>query len=265
MSHRLSVVDANTLRAGLQTQAIGRPLHVFDRVASTNDVAKALAEEGAPDGTAVLAEEQTGGRGRFGRRWASPLGGLWLSLVLRPRRPATEWSCLGFAASVAAATAVETVAGLSVRVKWPNDLMLEGRKLGGVLVEASGAYVVVGIGMNVNLQREALPADVRALATSLEERLGHTTDFVALTQEVLREIERFYHLVEDDPHFVMEQWVARSLTVGRPVRVVSTKESFDGVAESVDDQGALLVRTSAGLRRVVASDVSVRELERPQR
>ncbi len=263
MSHSQSALSGAAVAAGLQTKRMGQPLHWFDQLTSTNDIAQAFAEAGAPEGTAVLAGEQTGGRGRLGRRWASPPGGLWLSVVLRPSPPATEWPRFGFAASVAATSAIEAVTQIPVRLKWPNDLIVEGRKLGGVLVEATGAYVVVGIGINVNVRRDLLPPEIRPVATSLLEWVGHPVDLVELTQEVLRALERYYQLVQDDPHAVLEQWKVRSVTLGRQVRVIDSAQAFEGVAESVDDQGALIVRTDTGLRRVFASDVSVREPQVP--
>ncbi len=256
---RQSIPDAETILRGLQTRTLGRPLYVYDCVGSTNDVAKTLAEQDAPEGTVVVAREQTGGRGRLGRTWASPPGGLWLSLVLRPQLPATEWPLLGFVASVAAAAALEVVARVPVQLKWPNDLMLEGRKLGGVLVETGGTYAITGIGINANVPIDALPREVGAIATTLAECLGRPVDLVTLTHELLRELERFYTLVAQDRHAVMEWWRARSATLGRRVRVVGMGGDFDGVAESVDDSGALFVRTRAGVRRVFAGEVSLRE------
>lgn len=251
----------DAIEQGLGTQRLGRPLHVHDRVNSTNDVARGLAEAGAPEGTAVLAREQTGGRGRLGRRWASPPGGLWLSVVLRPQLPVAEWTRLGFAASVAAAAAVDAVAGVPVGLKWPNDLVVGGRKLGGVLVEAGGAYAIAGIGINANVQVELLEPEIAAAATSLSA-MGRDVDLAALVRRVLRELEYHYDLLQRGGPAVMAKWRARSITLGRAVRVIGA-DVFDGIAETVDDDGALLVRTSSGMRRVLAGEVSVREAEAP--
>ncbi len=256
---RQPVLDAAVLAQGLHTQIIGKSLHYFHRVESTNDTAKTLAEQGAAEGTVVVASEQSAGRGRLGRPWSSPPGGLWFSVILRPRRPAAEWPRLAFAASVAVASAIERLLGIPTQVKWPNDLVLDGRKLGGVLLEAAGGYVVVGIGLNANVRLSAFPPDLAAVVTSLEERLGYPVDLVGLTQEILRDLEHAYQAVLDDPDALMEQWRVRSITLGRHVRVVGSGTACEGVAESVDADGALVVRTKAGLRRIVASDVSLRE------
>lgn len=259
---RPPVLRRDEIERGLQTQRLGRPLHVHDRVKSTNDVARELAEAGAPEGTAVLAREQTGGRGRMGRRWASPPGGLWLSVVLRPQLSVAEWTRLGFAASVAAAAAVEEVAGVPVGLKWPNDLVVGGRKLGGVLVEAGGAYAIAGIGINTNVQVELLEPEIAAAATSLSA-MGRNVDLAALVRRVLLELEHHYGMLQRDGPAVMAKWRERSITLGRAVRVIGA-DVFDGIAETVDDDGALLVRTPSGVRRVFAGEVSLREVEAPR-
>lgn len=253
-------LDADLITQRLQTQRFGRPLSVYDRVGSTNDIARVLAEQGVPEGTAILAKEQTGGRGRLGRKWASPPGGLWLSVVLRPRLSLATWSLLGCATSVAAASAVETLTGVPVGLKWPNDLVVEQRKLGGVLIESGATYAIAGIGINANIAIQRLEPAVRAVATSLVELLGRHVDLVALTQEVLLELERHYDLLQQEDPVVMQRWRDRSVTLGRRVHVVGA-EVFDGVAESIDREGALLVRTTAGVRRVLAGTVSLREAE----
>lgn len=256
MTHQ-PALDAGALLEGLHTQTMGRSLHCFGRIESTNDTAKVLAEQGAPEGTVVIASEQSAGRGRLGRAWASPPGGLWLSVILRPRLPAAQWPRLAFAVSVAVARALERTLNVPAQVKWPNDLVLDGRKLGGVLLEAAGGYVVVGIGLNVNVCISTLPADLAPVATSLEEHLGRPVDLVGVTQAILRDLEDAYHVALDDPRALMEQWRVRSITLGQHVQVVGAGALFEGVAEGVDDDGALLVRTKEALRRVVASDVSL--------
>jgi len=256
-------LDAAILTPGLRTRIIGKSLHYFSRLESTNDTARGLADQGAPEGTVVVAREQSAGRGRLGRRWASPPGGLWLSVILRPRRPASEWARLALAASVGIAIALERAMGIRAQVKWPNDLVLDGRKLGGILLEAAGSYVVIGIGLNANVPLSAFPPDLASGATTLAEHLGHPVDMVRLAQAVLQELERVYQTVFDDPAAVMEQWRVRSSTLGRTVRVIGSAATYEGVAESIDVDGALTVRTATGLRRVVASDVSLSTVSEP--
>lgn len=254
-------MNERAIMKGLQTLTIGRSVHVFESVESTNDTARGLAEQGAPHGTVVIAHGQRRGRGRQGRAWASPPGGLWLSVVLRPRQPMAQWPRLAFATAVGIASAMERQLGIRVGLKWPNDFMLDGRKLGGVLLEAAPSYVIVGVGLNINIPTDAFPAHLSAVATSFEASQGHSADLVALTQETLRQLESTYATVETDAHIIMEQWRARSVTIGTPIRIVGPADAYEGIAEGIDDDGGLLLRTETGLRRLVAGDVSVRSVE----
>lgn len=251
-----------TIQAGLRASRFGRPLSVYPRVDSTNDIARELAEQGASEGTAVIAREQTGGRGRLGRPWISPPGGLWLSVVLRPTLPVAQWPLLGFAGSVGAATAVEAIAGVTPQLKWPNDLVIDDRKLGGVLIEAGPAYAIAGIGINANVGLDALSSETTSSATTLLALRGQAVDLNALAREVLLQVERAYDLLYQDVSALIQQWRGRSVILGRHVGVSGT-ETFEGIAENVDAQGALLVRTPTGLRRVVVGDVSLRAVEVP--
>jgi len=238
-------------------------VHVYERVGSTNDEAAALAGQGAQEGTTVIAAVQTGGRGRRGRVWQSPAGGLWLSVVLRPSLPLALWPLLGFAAAVGAAVAVEETTRVPARVKWPNDVVAGERKLGGVLVEARAPAAIAGIGINANVAIAALPPEVQATATSLLSLVGQPVDLAALARAVLLEFERHYDLLHSDAAALVARWRDRDITVGRRVRVWGAQE-LEGVAEAVDQTGALLVRTAEGARRIVAGDVSLRTIDAPQ-
>ncbi len=253
MTHDL----ARAIADGLQSRRFGRPLYVYEQVGSTNDEAATLAAQGAGEGATVLAVAQTGGRGRRRRAWSSPAGGLWLSIVLRPSLPAERWPLVGFAAAVGAGWAVEDITPARVRLKWPNDLMVDERKLGGVLVEARGTALVAGIGLNANIALETLAPEVRLVATSLLAVLGRAVDLAALARTLLERFEGVYDLLTSDADVVLARWRERDLTRGRHVRISDAQE-LEGVAEDVDQTGALLVRTAEGVRRVVAGDVSVR-------
>lgn len=248
----------DTVAQGLRTMRFGRPLSVLGRVDSTNEVAKELAEQGASEGTAVIAREQTAGRGRLGRPWRSPPGGLWMSVVLRPVLPASQWPLLGFAAALAAAEAIEGVAGVPTQLKWPNDLIAGGRKVGGILVEAGGTYAVAGIGINANVTIDQVDSELAATATSLETLRGGPVDLPALAREVLSQFERFYDVLTKEPAAILQRWRERSTILGRRVQIVGV-QTFEGLAEDVDMEGALLVRTLSGVQRVYAGEVSLRE------
>ncbi|MGH2349883.1 MAG: biotin--[acetyl-CoA-carboxylase] ligase [bacterium] len=250
-------LSADRITGRLATARFGRALHVHDAVTTTNDLARALADAGAEEGTVVVAREQVAGRGRAGREWASPPGGLWLSVVLRPNRPVDEWPLLGFVLAIASCEAIDALTGLRTGVKWPNDVMLGSRKLGGVLVEATPAFAVGGIGLNVNFAPDILGPLVAKTATSVQAVTGHPVDLERLTALLLEKMEDGYGRFRLDRAWLLDEWRRRSVAMGRQVHVAGP-ESFDGVAEGIDETGALLVRTPEGMRIVRAGEVSVR-------
>lgn len=236
------------------------------RTGSTNDVLKELAAAGAPEGTVVSANEQTAGRGRFDRRWLAPPGTcLLLSILFRPTLPASQTSYLTMLTSLAAADAIETLASLKVALKWPNDLIVPTttgwRKLAGVLTETSFtgqevAWVVVGIGINVNVPPAAL-AELAPDATSILAETGRETDRSALLQQLLAGVESRYARLRAGETPCAE-WASRLATLGQRVQVDAGREQYSGLAEAVDEDGALLLRTSDGkIHRLLAGDVTL--------
>ena len=248
---------AAEISAQLRTVWFGRPLHVHAVATSTNDLALELVEQGAAEGTAVLALAQAHGRGRLGRRWVSPPGGLYLSVILRPSLPPERWPLIGLACSLGTAVAAEVHARSPVRLKWPNDLLLESGKVGGILVEAVGGAAVCGIGLNVIPPSEP-PAGFTVMSTKAAWLAARNPDVSvsSLVPDVLLECERRYLTLAMDPAALISEWRTRTVTLGRTVHV-EAGEPVDGVAEDIDADGALLVRTASGLRRVVAGDVTI--------
>jgi BirA family biotin operon repressor/biotin-[acetyl-CoA-carboxylase] ligase len=255
------------LRPLLSTHDVGREVHWFAEVGSTNDVAKELAEEGALHGEVVVAETQTAGRGRRGRAWVSPPGkNLYLSVVLRPELPPSRAPELTLLASVALCEAVRRTGVAGAAIKWPNDVLAGGRKLGGILTEMAAEpdvvqWVVLGTGVNVNAAREDFPEELRDVATSLALERGEPVPRTLFAAALLSGLEAWLdrHAAEGFAP-VRAAWRELSDTLGRDVRVRAAGEELVGRAEDVDAQGALLVRTAAGLQRVLAGDV---ELLRP--
>lgn len=253
----------------LATRQLGRPYHAFRRVASTNDVALELARSGAPEGTLVTAETQTRGRGRLGRNWAGTPGkSLALSLVLRPRIPSDEFPLLTLSAAVAVA---ETLAarGLDPRIKWPNDVLVDGRKVCGILTEMQAepdrlSFVVLGIGVNLNQALSDFPEGLRSRAASLLTLTGKPERRAAFLQDLLLNLEEAYERVRRrEGSRVLAAWRRWADLSGRQVRVTQVGRSFFAQALHVDEKGALWVRNDAGMvERLTAGDVETLRLER---
>jgi len=233
-----------------------RRLDVVASTTSTNADVAALARVGEEAGHVLVAEDQTAGRGRLDRRWTSPpRSGLLLSVLLRPRPPAATWPLLPFVAGVAAAEAVRAVAGLEAELKWPNDVLVADRKLGGILTERVGDAVVVGIGVNVSLRVDELPVPQ---ATSIG-LAGGVTDREALLKELLRALARRYETWEGAdgaPHAILPVYRDICATIGRTVVAhLPGGHQLAGQVSGVDDDGRLLIDTDDGTKAVSAGDV----------
>lgn len=256
-------LSPQAIKKGLNTRRLGQqPIYCFPVVESTNSEAKRLARQGAPEGTIVLAESQTKGRGRLKRLWVSPPGkGLYLSVILRPPIPPQWGPRITPAAGVALAEALQD-RGLTPKLKWPNDVMLGRRKVGGVLTEASCtenaiSFVVVGVGINVNTDLEDFPTSIRNLATSVRLSTGKAISRVGLLQACLYQLEQWYEcLCQGSFATILESWRQHEMTLGRWVEVSLPDSSVAGVAEDIDSHGALLVRDKGGrLHRILVGDV----------
>lgn len=246
----------------LTTRALGRAVNHYEHtLTSTNLVLKDISKQGAPHGSLCLCEHQTAGRGRMDRSWSSPEGqGVWLSVLLRPDMPAESAPLITFCCALAMAKAVREVTALDATIKWPNDLVLQGKKLCGILLEmgfdAQGYYVVAGTGLNV--RRGAYPDELADRATSIEEWAA-VPDRGAIIAAYLRELEDAVSAVEQHGFAgIAEDFRRECITLGSKVHVLGTDDDFTGMAEDIDETGALLVRTGGELRRVLAGDVSVR-------
>lgn len=258
-------LSLEAIQAGLHTRIIGQSLLYLSTTGSTNDDARRLARVGAPDGTLVVADWQRAGRGRLARQWLAPAGSsLLLSVVLRPPLAPHQAQRLTMVCALAAADAIEAETGLRSGLKWPNDLLLGSAKVGGILteLELDGerlAYAIVGLGLNVNLEPAALPAGLVARATSLSAELGRPVARLPLLLALLTRLEARYVALGEDPGALQAEWAARLVTLGRDVTVGAGDAQWEGIAEGVDHDGALLVRRADGrLVRVVAGDVMLR-------
>jgi BirA family biotin operon repressor/biotin-[acetyl-CoA-carboxylase] ligase len=249
------------IRSTLSTAHIGRQLFLHRELPSTNSEATALAQAGAEHGTVVVAEGQTAGRGRLARTWFSPAGvNLYVSIVIRPRdlRLAyVEWlSWIPLTTALAAREAIRTVAGVSVGLKWPNDLLLNDRKVGGILCESGSdhhqrPFVVIGLGLNANLPPDSFPAELRDIAGSLIERTGRPIDRNRLLAQLLGDIEEaLVELSTQGQHRLLHEYTTRCATIGKTVRVhLGEGREIVGVARAIGRDGALHLLPSSPASR----------------
>ena len=254
-------LSAAAVTDGLATRFIGQEISFYPSLPSTNDVAKRRAMTGAKEGTVIVAEEQTAGRGRIKRRWLSPRGSIALSVVLYP--PLAYLPSLIMVASLAVAGSIEGVTNLKAQIKWPNDVLVNDKKVCGILIESDVRggkvdYAIVGIGVNINLHLSEYP-EIAPTATSLSQELGRDIPRLKIVRGLLTEAEKLY-LALATGDSVFRQWRDRLVTLGKKVQVTSGEATYKGVAESVASDGSLLLRQPDGsLIKVVAGDVTMRQ------
>jgi BirA family biotin operon repressor/biotin-[acetyl-CoA-carboxylase] ligase len=250
------------IKRGLETDYIGQNIHYFSEIDSTNNVAKKLAEEGAEEGTIIIAETQTRGRGRRGKQWISPAGGVWMSIILRPQIPPSEAPQLTLMTGVAAAETINNKFGLDVGIKWPNDILIGTRKVCGILTEANAKfstldYVVVGIGIDANVNTENFPSDIQKSATSLKKELNEDISGPELVQEFLKIFEDHYNEFKSGnfPE-ILGEWRKMSKTIGSYVEVrKQLGKIVRGEAIGITNEGALILELNDGkLRKIISGE-----------
>lgn len=258
------VFTGEEIRSVLNTERLGRELVFLELVDSTNNEARRLADKGAPDGTLVVALEQSAGKGRRGRSWVSPSGsGVWMSLLLRPDIPPECASMLTLVAAMAVWTGIERVCGLRGQIKWPNDVLLEGRKVCGILTEMSTEmesihYVVVGIGINVGITE--FPEELQDKATSLCLCTDRSVNRAQLTAAVAEAWEDYYgrFLQTLDLSLLKEEYSRNLVNQDREVKVLAPGDAWTGICRGINEKGELLVETEDGVQCVMSGEVSVR-------
>jgi BirA family biotin operon repressor/biotin-[acetyl-CoA-carboxylase] ligase len=258
-----AALDITDVRARLSAKRLGTRFHYFAELDSTNTRARELAESGAAEGEIVIAESQTQGRGRLGRRWESPpLSNLYLSIVLRPGLPPKHAPQITLAAAVAL---VETVGSFLPRppvIKWPNDILIDGKKLAGILTEAACdtecvQYVILGIGLNLNYRAETMPQTLRQRATSMADRAGENLSRETVLVRLIHDLDRCYGELEESGFAALRpRWETHFGLRGRRVRVELGDQTIIGRAQGIDHEGALIVDTDDEQRRsIIAGDV----------
>lgn len=263
---RPDLLSLTEIKTGLQTEILGHNLLCFSSIDSTNEAAKREAVTGASEGTVVIADQQEQGKGRLDRQWVSPPGvGLWFSIILRPDLQPAQAAQLTFVSAIAICKALRKVTGLPFSIKWPNDILIENKKVCGILTELSAEidrinYIVAGIGINVNQQKEDFFPEIRSTAISLLLAAGRTFNRAEILRSVLLEYEYQYrNYLHNGFMPILDIWRTLNSTLGKEVLVSTREGSFIGVAEDINEDGCLIVKKDSGGREVlIAGDVSLR-------
>jgi BirA family transcriptional regulator, biotin operon repressor / biotin---[acetyl-CoA-carboxylase] ligase len=237
----------------------------FDIATSTNILAMDMAERGCAEGSLVIADTQTAGKGRLGRAWLSPAArNLYMSLVVRPDIAPRDATALTFLAAVACSSAIENHCGLPVDIKWPNDLLAGGRKIGGILAEIRADidciyHAVIGIGINVNVSDNEMPDEIKRIATSVLIETGRHFPRTGLAADIIREFDRWYAvLLSQGQKPVIEKWRGLCSTIGKQIRIAVGATTFEGTAEGIDEEGRLIIKMADGsIRKFSAGDVTI--------
>ncbi|WP_199425919.1 biotin--[acetyl-CoA-carboxylase] ligase [Thermaerobacillus caldiproteolyticus] len=246
-------VTANEIQLGLKTETLGRYIHFEEEVTSTQTIAQKLAYEGAREGTLVVAEQQIAGRGRMARNWFSPKGtGIWMSLILRPPIPPQKAPQLTLLTAVAIAQAIQDVTGLVPDIKWPNDILINGKKCVGILTELQAEpdrihSVIIGMGINVNQTVEQFPEDIRAIATSLAIEKGEKIKRAELIQEILFKIEMLYRqYLQHGFRPIKLLWEGYAISIGKEITARTLSGTLRGMALGITDEGVLMLEDADG-------------------
>ena len=260
---RGAALDLACTRARLSANRLGSAFHYFAEIASTNNHARELAERGAPEGEIVIAESQTRGRGRLGRRWESPaFSNLYLSIILRPKLLPRYAPQITLTAAVALVETAAAFLAQPPQIKWPNDILFDGKKLAGILTEAACdaarvEYVILGIGLNVNYRVEAMPEELRRRATSMADLTGKNVSRESVLVRLIQDLDRCYGELEEIGFAALRpRWESHFSLRGRHVRVELGSEIMTGRALGIDREGGLIIEDAQGRRRtIVAGDV----------
>ena len=263
------VMSLSELEPLLKTEFIGKNIIYLDSIDSTNIYAKKKAEDPFREGTVVIADEQTVGRGRLGRNWVSTKGkGIWMTIMLKPDIQPSDAPKLSIVAALAVANALRSCCRVNARIKWPNDIVTGGKKLSGILTEMSAEadeikYVIIGIGINVNMEADDFGQEVSNIATSIRIEKGIPVLRKTLAASVLLEFEKIYKVFEKDACIkdFLDDYKGRSAVLGKEIRLINKKEEITGRAVDISEEGHLVIELADGsLREIMSGEVSIRGL-----
>jgi BirA family transcriptional regulator, biotin operon repressor / biotin---[acetyl-CoA-carboxylase] ligase len=251
------------VKNGLDTDILGQSVYFFPSLESTQIYAHTLAKESAPEGAVVIADQQVGGKGRLGRPWHSPTGtGIWMSILLRPKLELHRCPQLTLLTAVAVVQAIHEQTGLEAGIKWPNDILLNGKKICGILTELNAEwgcinYIIIGIGINVNVA--CFPEELKDIATSLRIERGVEVKRVPLIQAILRHLEHLYQqYLTDGFRSIKPLWEQHAVSIGRRVIIRQSHKTMEGLALGIDDDGVLLVQNDQGeIEKIYSADIDL--------
>ncbi|MFC7783568.1 biotin--[acetyl-CoA-carboxylase] ligase [Rossellomorea sp. GCM10028870] len=258
-------VTESKIRLGLQTKTLGRVIHYEESVQSTQRIAHVLAGDGAAEGTLVIADEQTAGRGRLMREWHSSKGtGIWMSLILKPLLPPQKAPQFTLITAVAVVQAIEEATDLHPQIKWPNDILIDGKKVTGILTELQAESdkinsIIIGIGMNVNHTKEHFPDELQTIATSLAIEQGDTLSRSEIVQKVLERIEALYSIYMKEGFTPIKLlWESYAISIGKKIRARTINGTIEGRALGITDEGVLKIEDTTGtVHQIYSADIEV--------
>lgn len=258
-------ITANEVRLGLTTKRLGQHIHYEESVDSTQKIALRLSLDGAPEGTVVIAEEQTAGRGRMARPWHSPkYTGVWMSVILRPDLLPQKAPQLTLIVAVAVVQAIEELTTLHPQIKWPNDLLINGKKITGILTEMQAESdrinsVIIGIGMNVNQEKDSYPEELRSIATSLLIETGNKVNRAELIRQVLSKLEHLYDLYLQEGFYPIKiLWESYAISIGKMITARMLQGNIYGKALGITDDGVLIIEDEQGkIHYIYSADIEL--------
>ncbi|MGO4888086.1 biotin--[acetyl-CoA-carboxylase] ligase [Anaerobacillus sp. MEB173] len=263
--YKPNTISEHEIKAELKTKALGQEIVYKDSLVTTQEVAHRLAGEGAIEGTVVVADEQTGGKGRLGREWYSPKGsGLWMSIILKPEIPPQQAPQLTLLAAAGVVRGIQKATGLDCEIKWPNDILFNGKKIVGILTEMQSEpdrihSVIVGIGINVNQRIEHFPEELQQIATSLAIETGQEVSRTNVMKQILEEIEGLYYTyLKKGFTPIKEIWESFAVSLGKLVRARTIQGVIEGVAKGITDDGVLLLEDEKGeVHKIYSADIEI--------
>jgi len=264
--HMMDQLSYGLVAPYLNTKFMGRKIYYYETIGSTNEFMKSIVEKNKGEGWVVIAEEQTEGKGRLGRTWSSPKNqGIWMSLLLRPDIPPHLAPCITQVVAAAIVSALNNL-GIETKIKWPNDIVVNGKKVCGILTEMSGSleqlnYIVVGIGMNINMDDNIFPEELKEKATSLKSATGVTWNRRHILGMIFNELEKYYNeFVLGNHKLYLDVCRRYSVLLGKEIQIIKRDSIKIGKALDIDENGALIVNINGNIEKVISGEVSVRGL-----